>query len=463
VNLTPNGLYWNQVNGGTGALGDPLIQPDQPPPTGIPIFDPATPLGGIGYGFGGWDWGTGTRESTNVANNSIQLTGAASYYLSVVLDTRTTPQSDRLYPSWGTITGIQVQPVSPGGLLGPALVIPYNSWILSTYDPNLKATVLSQDPTKTIATVSLAPSDSGAVESALQAAAPDGKPAIFGVGTTLPTLGLGYIGYNVTFTTSLNTWDSYNKIPAQSGNLYPYYPGGLYWSDPSNWMGGVIAFGAGATANLTMSASNSTINVDNLVVSGDTGTPPKTYELEIGTLNFSGSTTGTCTVNDLTTAQSGITLATDVSGSKPTIQTDVETTINAKLSGTQGLMKQGMGTLVLTASNTYTGGTAIMTGTLELSYTGQLPPESEIYTDSGAMFLIDGGSKTVGNISGTGETCVMGGDLTATSIVQDTLTIGAVLSSAGDNLSTVPEPSVLTLIGFGVISLIAYAWHRRKY
>jgi autotransporter-associated beta strand protein len=228
-------------------------------------------------------------------------------------------------------------------------------------------------------------------------------------------------------------------------------------------MGGVIAFGAGATANLTMSASNSTINVDNLVVSGDTGTPPKTYELEIGTLNFSGSTTGTCTVNDLTTAQSGITLATDVSGSKPTIQTDVETTINAKLSGTQGLMKQGMGTLVLTASNTYTGGTAIMTGTLELSYTGQLPPESEIYTDSGAMFLIDGGSKTVGNISGTGETCVMGGDLTATSIVQDTLTIGAVLSSAGDNLSTVPEPSVLTLIGFGVISLIAYAWHRRKY
>ncbi|MGD0516566.1 MAG: hypothetical protein ABSA26_03440, partial [Thermoguttaceae bacterium] len=114
VNLTPNNLYWKQVNGGTGALGDPLVSPD---PNGLPIIDPATPLGGVAYGFGGWDWGTHTRETTNVAGNSIQLNGAASYYLNVVLDTRTTPQRDRLYPSWGTFAGIQVQPVSPGGVL----------------------------------------------------------------------------------------------------------------------------------------------------------------------------------------------------------------------------------------------------------------------------------------------------------------------------------------------------------
>jgi autotransporter-associated beta strand protein len=256
--------------------------------------------------------------------------------------------------------------------------------------------------------------------------------------------------------------------------MYPYYPGGYYWGDPSNWMGGVIAFGAGATATLAMSGSNSTINVNDIVVSSEDGTGSKTYDLEIGTLNFSGSTSGTCTVNDVTTTKSGITLASATSGSKPSIQTDVKTTINAALSGTEGLMKQGMGTLVLTASNTYTGGTAIIAGTLELSYTGQLPPESEIFTDSGAMFQVDSGSKTVSNITGTGETCVMEGELIATSIAQDTLTVGAGAtltiaaisggpSSGTDSLTAVPEPSVLTLIGFGVISLLSYAWHRRKY
>ncbi|MGD0517599.1 MAG: autotransporter-associated beta strand repeat-containing protein, partial [Thermoguttaceae bacterium] len=357
---------------------------------------------------------------------------------------------------------------------GPAIPIAFNSWILSPYDPNAKAVVLTQNPAKTSATVSLAPTDFGVAEGAQQAAAPDGLPAIFGVGVKLPALGAGFIGYNVTFTTSLNTWDSYNKIPAQSGTMYPYYPGGYYWGDPSNWMGGVIAFGAGATATLAMSGSNSTINVNDIVVSSEDGTGSKTYDLEIGTLNFSGSTSGTCTVNDVTTTKSGITLASATSGSKPSIQTDVKTTINAALSGTEGLMKQGMGTLVLTASNTYTGGTAIIAGTLELSYTGQLPPESEIFTDSGAMFQVDSGSKTVSNITGTGETCVMEGELIATSIAQDTLTVGAGAtltiaaisggpSSGTDSLTAVPEPSVLTLIGFGVISLLSYAWHRRKY
>jgi autotransporter-associated beta strand protein len=459
VNLTPNNLFWKQVNGGVGALGDPLIQPDQPGPIGIPIIDPATPLGGVAYGFGGWDWGNHTLESTNVAGNSIQLNGAASYYLSVVLDTRTKVQRDTLYPSWGTIADIQVQPVSPGGILGPA--IPINNWVLSPYDPNPVAAVLSQNLPLTSATVSLAPTDFGKAEGANQTAAPDGKPAIFGVGVKLPSLGTGYIGYNVTFTTSLNTWDSYNKIPPQSGTWIA--SGGSNWSNPSNWMGGTYANGTGATATFTMSAST-TINVDDIIVYSPYGAPSKTYDLQIGTLNFSGPTSGIYyTVNDVTTAQTGITLTSTTSGSMPTIQTAANTTINAALSGTQGLMKQGMGTLVLTASNTYIGQTAIMAGTLELTSTGQLPPESDIFTDSGAMFQIDGGSKTVDTITGTGETSVMGGDLTATSIVQDTLTIGAVFSSAGDNLLTVPEPSVLSLIGFGVISLITYAWRRRKY
>jgi hypothetical protein len=90
------------------------------------------------------------------------------------------------------------------------------------------------------------------------------------------------------------------------------------------------------------------------------------------------------------------------------------------------------------------------------------------------MFLVDGGSHTVGIISGTGMTSVAAGsELTATSIIQDTLTIGAGATltiaaipggpqSAGDGLLPVPEPSALILLCIGAVSLFVYAMRLRE-
>jgi hypothetical protein len=87
-------------------------------------------------------------------------------------------------------------------------------------------------------------------------------------------------------------------------------------------------------------------------------------------------------------------------------------------------------------------------------------------------------------ISGTGTLNLSGGitgshdlevdiNLTATSILVDTLTIGSGATvtiqaipggplAMDDNLSSVPEPSTLVLLGIGAIGLLAYGWRKRR-
>ena len=89
---------------------------------------------------------------------------------------------------------------------------------------------------------------------------------------------------------------------------------------------------------------------------------------------------------------------------------------------------------------------------------------------SGGQLLVSGGSLTVmDGISGTGST-IVNGSLTADSIIQGTLTIGAggsvtirETTGAGGNMnvSQVPEPSTLALLIAGAAGLLIFARHRR--
>jgi len=210
VNLTPNGLYWNQVSGGVaGGLTDPLVSPD---PNGNPVFDNASPLGGTTYGFGGHDWGTGTLESTATGGNQLVLQNEPNYYLNVVLDSASSPHADKLFPSWGTVGRITVTPqfaAAPGAAIAP-------NWQIAPADPNspppANVVVVNPGPPVT-STVTLARSDFGVAEGATQ------NRTIFGAGAQLPTVigGSNVTGYAVTFDTSLNTWDSYSLTGGGGG------------------------------------------------------------------------------------------------------------------------------------------------------------------------------------------------------------------------------------------------------
>ncbi len=124
------------------------------------------------------------------------------------------------------------------------------------------------------------------------------------------------------------------------------------WPTITNWSNYVVASGISATAwfnTLTLTA-NATVTLD--------GTRT------IGNLFFDDQNAIKHSWTLSTGSGDPLTLA--VSSGIPVISNNVSTTVSAVLAGTGGLIKNGSGALTLSATNTYTGGTTIGAGTLQL-------------------------------------------------------------------------------------------------
>jgi fibronectin-binding autotransporter adhesin len=129
-------------------------------------------------------------------------------------------------------------------------------------------------------------------------------------------------------------------------------PSGGSWPIIGNWSNNIVAGGAGATAffnTLTLTA-NAGVTLDGARTIGNLFFDDKNSTQH-------GWTLSTGTGDPLTLA---------VGNGAPVISNNVPTTISAVLGGTSGLIKTGSGTLTLSATNTFTGGTTINAGTLQL-------------------------------------------------------------------------------------------------
>lgn len=188
VNLTPEGLYWELVDGGSGTLSDPLVHLD---PAGQPVIDYHSVLGGVAWVFGGSDYAGSHTLETAKSTYSIQLIGQSDYYLSIVLDTATSPFNDDCFPSWGRVYDIEIRPGTPGDWGQP--ITP--DWLISPYDKDNGTVVIGGSTSS----VSLAVNyfDYGEYEKQ--------ELSIWGVAAHLPEAQ----GYLVTFSTDLYTWDAY--------------------------------------------------------------------------------------------------------------------------------------------------------------------------------------------------------------------------------------------------------------
>ncbi|HSV14022.1 MAG TPA: autotransporter-associated beta strand repeat-containing protein, partial [Tepidisphaeraceae bacterium] len=206
------------------------------------------------------------------------------------------------------------------------------------------------------------------------------------------------------------------------------------WSASTNWSGGVVADGSGNTADfstLDISGTSLTVNLDSART--------------IGQLLFEDQTnlsTDWILANNATPANV-LTLGTGAG--TPTISVfDRTATITTILAGTQGLAKNGGGTLVLAAANTLTGGVSSSGGLLKLDFsqatspTTNIIPASNAFTLNGGTLQISGKASTTNSQAFAGTTLSGGGGLITMSPATTNpllLNLGAITRSPGAALN----------------------------
>lgn len=165
------------------------------------------------------------------------------------------------------------------------------------------------------------------------------------------------------------------------------------WFIPANWTAGVptvadnayvahsskptvIVQGTNVATAANLEIQHGTVMVGNI----DPGTLTVENEIVIGTAGTPGALTlnyGTVSVNTLSVGTSGTYSDTaystlELTGANPTIKMagGVNVVVNSIVTGTNGLNKGGIGTLTLAGNNTYSGGTTISIGTLQVGNGG---------------------------------------------------------------------------------------------
>jgi fibronectin-binding autotransporter adhesin len=149
------------------------------------------------------------------------------------------------------------------------------------------------------------------------------------------------------------------------------------WSEASNWLDSIVADGVDATANFTNPLSQSrSVTLDS--------------SRTIGNLNFSRTGTALASWGIYQSSTQSLTLA-RTSG-MPTIHAEASSgaTIDAWISGSDGLRKTGEGSLRLRGGNTYSGGTVLSAGSLTIEGDSSLgnPAEPITFDGNGSKTLV---------------------------------------------------------------------------
>ncbi len=162
---------------------------------------------------------------------------------------------------------------------------------------------------------------------------------------------------------------------------------GSDWSTPSNWSNGV----PGATSDVVLTGSGSqptNQNIPGLVIASLTFDATATTPITVG---GSGLTLTSLTVN-AGSADHAIAVGVALGASSTwTIGTGRTLTMSGVVSGNANFIKDGLGTLILSASCTYSGTTTVANGTLQLKAAAGAPPGGSMVwldsTDASSMIL----------------------------------------------------------------------------
>ena len=211
--------------------------------------------------------------------------------------------------------------------------------------------------------------------------------------------------------------------------------GGLVKDDAGTW----------TVNNSNTYTGGTTLNTGTLVLgsatAAGTGTITQTDDTSTLRLNTGGTIANDISLFNLESLQS-VTLSGDITANNATydIASGTTTTISGDISGGGGTIKEGLGTLVLSGTNTYTGNTEINAGTLSLSSStsnNNIDDSVSIIVGADGTFDVSAITASGGFQLANGQTLAGTGDV-----------IGATEMTAGSNLSAgdggVGELSFLT-------------------
>lgn len=122
-------------------------------------------------------------------------------------------------------------------------------------------------------------------------------------------------------------------------------------------------------------------------------------------------------------------------------------TINQNIAGSGGLIKDGAGTLVLNAANTFTGNTVINAGVLKMGHPLALQFSTLNFPTGGGTLDLNGFSLNIGGIAGGGGFDLKGGTLTVGSNNLSTTFSGVISDSVGGGQLLKVGSGNLTLTG----------------
>ena len=173
-------------------------------------------------------------------------------------------------------------------------------------------------------------------------------------------------------------------------------------------------------------------NTDNAVfgIGGTPGTVTVSGGVNVGNITFNPVASGTF----YTIAGSTVTLTTG------TITTNATSaTISSLVAGSVGLVKSGTGTLILSnASNSYTGGTTLTSGTLSFTNAGALSQRQHLTLSGGTLFgfAVNAVSNNIVIAANTTTTLEGGGGGTFLGLTGSIIGIGTMQSALnlGDNI-----------------------------
>src|SRR5207253_1094110 len=169
---------------------------------------------------------------------------------------------------------------------------------------------------------------------------------------------------------------------------------------------------ASSSLGAPTTVANGTIDVGSTTNSGTllyTGSGETTDRV----INLAGTTGGAVVQNDGTGALTFSSNLTATGAGSKTLTLQGSNTGSNTISGiivdnsssnTTALIKAGTGTWVLSGANTYTGGTTLSAGTLQLSGSGTLGSSSGALTVNAGTLDLNGTNQTVGGLNGSGGT-----------------------------------------------------------